>query len=162
MGSPARREPYGDGVAVVAAGVTTCRGAEESSAQDEGRQGTRLTLMRLREMRRGQRERSGNWRAGCLETSTSGSEEGGWKRAARVVPRQPPILLGSSVQKRTLQDRERSPSPACKYKSVKSQLERPPAITIGSDSAEQNQSPPRGDAGSQLLHGSSPHSSYPK
>jgi hypothetical protein len=30
---------------------------------------------------------------------------------------------------------------------VKSQLERPPAITIGSDSAEQNQSPPRGDAG---------------
>src|SRR2546421_7495565 len=49
-------------------------------------------------MRRGQRARSGNWRAGCLETSTSGSEEGGWKRAARAVPRQPPILLGSSVR----------------------------------------------------------------
>ncbi len=77
MGSPARREPYGDGVAVVAAGVTTCRGAEESSAQDEGRQGNRLTLMRLREMRRGQRERSGNWRADYLETRTVGSEEGG-------------------------------------------------------------------------------------
>jgi hypothetical protein len=91
MGSPARREPYGDGVAVVAAGVTPCRGAEESSVQDEGRQANRLTLMRRREMRRGQRERSGNWRAGCLETSTSGSEEGGWKRAARAVPRQPPI-----------------------------------------------------------------------
>jgi hypothetical protein len=94
MGSPARREPYGDGVA---AGVTTCRGAEESSVQDEGRQANRLTLMRLREMRRGQRARSGNWRAGCLETSTSGSEEGGWKRAARAVPRQPPILLSISV-----------------------------------------------------------------
>src|SRR5437016_12488870 len=57
--------------------------------------------MRRREMRRGQRERSGNWRAGCLKTSTSGSEEGGWKRAARAVPRQPPILLGTSVQKKT-------------------------------------------------------------
>src|SRR5258707_14601292 len=100
MGSPKRREPHGDGVAVVAAGVTTCRGAEESSVQDEGRQGNRLTLMRLREMRRGQRERSGNWRAGCLETSTSGSEEGGWKRAARAVPRQPPILPGTSVRKK--------------------------------------------------------------
>ncbi len=54
MGSPARREPYGDGVAVVAAGVTTCRGAEESSVQDEGRQGNRSNLMRLREMRTGQ------------------------------------------------------------------------------------------------------------
>src|SRR5438132_9235380 len=31
--------------------------------------------MRLREMRISQRERSGNWRAGCLRTSTSGSEE---------------------------------------------------------------------------------------
>jgi len=95
MGSPARREPYGDGVA---AGVTTCRGAEESSVQDEGRQANRLTLMRLREMRRGQRERSGNWRADYLETRTVGSEEGGWKRAARAVPRQPPILLGTSVR----------------------------------------------------------------
>ncbi len=72
MGSPPRREPHGDGVAVVAAGVTTCRGAEESSVQDEGRQGNRLNLIRRREMRRGQRERSGNWRAGCLETSMSG------------------------------------------------------------------------------------------
>src|SRR2546421_4887596 len=62
--------------------------------------------MRLREMRRGQRARSGNWRAGCLETSTSGSEEGGWKRAARAVPRQPPILLGTSVQKRSFEKRE--------------------------------------------------------
>src|SRR5438552_18738930 len=68
MGSPSRREPHGDGVAVVAAGVTTCQGAEESSVQDEGRQGNRLNLMRRREMRRGQRERSGNWRAGCLES----------------------------------------------------------------------------------------------
>src|SRR5512135_3423301 len=34
----------------------------------QGRQGNRLTLMRLREMWRGQRERSGNWRAGCLES----------------------------------------------------------------------------------------------
>src|SRR2546427_3243083 len=72
MGSPTRREPHGDGVAVVAAGVTTCQGAEESSVQDEGRQGNRSNLMRRREMRRGQRGRSGNWRAGCLETSTSG------------------------------------------------------------------------------------------
>ena len=97
MGSPPRREPYGDGVAVVAAGVTTCRGAEESSVQDEGRQGNRSNLIRLREMRRGQRERSGNWRADYLETRTVGSEEGGGKRAARAVPRQPPILPGISV-----------------------------------------------------------------
>ncbi len=55
--------------------------------------------MRLREMRRGQRERSGNWRADYLETRTVGSEEGGWKRAARAVPRQPPILLSTSVLK---------------------------------------------------------------
>src|SRR6266446_9737222 len=53
--------------------------------------------MRLRETRRGQRERSGTWRADYLETRTVGSEEGGWKRAARAVPRQPPILLVVSV-----------------------------------------------------------------
>src|SRR5438105_9986409 len=53
--------------------------------------------MRLREMRKGQRERSVNWRADYLETRTVGSEEGGGKRAARAVPRQPPILLGPSV-----------------------------------------------------------------
>ena len=35
---------------------------------------------------------------------------------------------------------------ALPFRAVKSQLERPPAITIGSDSAEQNQSPQRGDA----------------
>src|SRR5258706_16436144 len=99
MGSPTRREPHGDGVAVVAAGVTTCQGAEESSVQDEGRQGNRSNLIWLREMRAGQRERSGNWRAGCLKTSTSGSEEGGWKRTARAIPRQPPILLSISVPK---------------------------------------------------------------
>jgi hypothetical protein len=57
--------------------------------------------MRRREMRRGQRERSGNWRADYLETRTVGSEEGGGKRAARAVPRQPPILLGTSVQEKT-------------------------------------------------------------
>ena len=74
MGSPSRREPDGDGVAIVVAGVTTCRGAEESSVQGEGRQGNRSNLMRLREMRRGQRARSGNWRADYLETRTSGSE----------------------------------------------------------------------------------------
>ncbi len=55
--------------------------------------------MRRREMRRGQRARSGNWRADYLETRTVGSEEGGGKRAARAVPRQPPILLGTSVRK---------------------------------------------------------------
>jgi hypothetical protein len=55
--------------------------------------------MRRREMRRGQRERSGNWRADYLETRTVGAEEGGGKRAARAVPRQPPILLGTSVCK---------------------------------------------------------------
>src|SRR6266849_9234074 len=54
--------------------------------------------MRLREMRIGQKERSGNWRADYLETRTVGSEEGGWKRAARAVPRQPPILLAVSVR----------------------------------------------------------------
>ena len=70
-GIPYRGDPQGNGVAVVAAGVTTCQGAEESSAQDEGQQGNRLNLIQLREMRRGPRERSGNWRAGCLETRTS-------------------------------------------------------------------------------------------
>ena len=80
MGSPSRREPDGDGVAIVAAGVTTCRGAEESSVQDEGRQGNRYNLMRLREMRRGQRARSGNWRADYLETRTVGSPGGRMKK----------------------------------------------------------------------------------
>jgi hypothetical protein len=55
--------------------------------------------MRRREMRRGQRERSGNWRADYLETRTVGSEEGGWKRAAPAIPRQPPILHRISVPK---------------------------------------------------------------
>ena len=80
MGFPSRREPDGDGVAIVAAGVTTCRGAEESSVQDEGRQGNRYNLMRLREMRRGQRARSGNWRADYLETRTVGSPGGRMKK----------------------------------------------------------------------------------
>ncbi len=56
-----------------------------------------MNLTRLREMRTGQRARSGNWRADYLETRTVGSEEGGWKRAAREAPRQPPILLEISV-----------------------------------------------------------------
>jgi len=37
-GSPTGREPYGDGVPVVVAGVTTCRGDRESRAT--GRRGT--------------------------------------------------------------------------------------------------------------------------
>jgi len=45
---------------------------------------------------RGQRKRAGGKHlAGALLHS----EEGGWKRAARAVPRQPPILLGPSVRK---------------------------------------------------------------
>src|SRR5260370_36528834 len=55
--------------------------------------------MRLREMRRGQRERGETWRSDYMETLTGGSEDGGRKRAARAVPRQPPILLSTSVQK---------------------------------------------------------------
>jgi hypothetical protein len=37
-GSPTGREPYGDGVPVVVAGVTTCQGGRESRAT--GRRGT--------------------------------------------------------------------------------------------------------------------------
>ena len=37
-GSPTGREPYGDGVPIVVAGVTTCRGGRESRAT--GRRGT--------------------------------------------------------------------------------------------------------------------------
>jgi len=37
-GSPTGREPYGDGVPIVVAGVTTCRGGRESRAA--GRRGT--------------------------------------------------------------------------------------------------------------------------
>src|SRR6266581_128618 len=35
MGSPKGREPYGDRVPVVAAGVTTCQGGREGRPQDE-------------------------------------------------------------------------------------------------------------------------------
>lgn len=38
VGSPTGREPYGDGVSIVVAGVTTCHGTWESHAQGEGRQ----------------------------------------------------------------------------------------------------------------------------
>ena len=38
MGSPKGREPYGDGVPVVVAGVTTCQGGRESRPQGEGAQ----------------------------------------------------------------------------------------------------------------------------
>src|SRR4051812_9451310 len=38
VGSPTGREPYGDGVPVVVAGVTTCRGGRESRPQGEGEQ----------------------------------------------------------------------------------------------------------------------------
>src|ERR1051326_3661130 len=79
-GIPYRGRPQGNEVAVGAAGVTTCRGAEESSVQDEGRQGNRLNPRQLREMRRGPRGRKGNWRAGCLETRTSRSGRGRRKR----------------------------------------------------------------------------------
>ena len=51
---------------------------------------------------------------------------------------------------------------ASRLRTVKSQLKSPPTITIGSDPAEQNQSPPRADAGWQLQRDSSPHSSYPE
>ena len=37
-GSPTGREPQGDGVPVVVAGVTTCRGGRESRSQGEGAQ----------------------------------------------------------------------------------------------------------------------------
>ena len=74
-------------------------GTGKASRRATGDRGTARTVWRLREMRRGQRERSGNWRADYLETRTVGSEEGGGKRAARAVPRQPPILLETSVHK---------------------------------------------------------------
>jgi hypothetical protein len=38
MGSPKGREPYGDGVPVVVAGVTACQGGRESRPQGEGAQ----------------------------------------------------------------------------------------------------------------------------
>jgi hypothetical protein len=41
-GSPAGREPYGDGVPVVVAGVTACHGGRESRPQGEGAQVKRM------------------------------------------------------------------------------------------------------------------------
>ena len=38
VGSPTGREPYGDGVPIVVAGVTTCQGGRESRPQGEGAQ----------------------------------------------------------------------------------------------------------------------------
>jgi hypothetical protein len=40
VGSPKGREPYGDAVPVVVAGVTTCQGVRESRKQGEGEQVT--------------------------------------------------------------------------------------------------------------------------
>jgi hypothetical protein len=40
VGSPKGREPYGDAVPVVVAGVTTCQGRRESRLQGEGAQVT--------------------------------------------------------------------------------------------------------------------------
>jgi len=40
MGSPVGREPYGDRVPVVVAGVTTCQGGREGRPQGKGAQAT--------------------------------------------------------------------------------------------------------------------------
>jgi len=45
VGSPVGREPYGDAVPVVVAGVTTCRGGRESRLQGEGEQVTGQPLI---------------------------------------------------------------------------------------------------------------------
>ena len=51
--------------------------------------------MRLLGLGRGQQRRAEKYLAGALLHS----EEGGGKRAARAAPRQPPILLDTSVRK---------------------------------------------------------------
>jgi hypothetical protein len=56
VGSPTGREPYGDGVPVVVAGVTACQGGRESRPQGEGAQVTGHTCqggMRNAERRNG-------------------------------------------------------------------------------------------------------------
>ena len=82
-GSPTGREPYGDGVPIVVAGVTTCQGGRESRAT--GRRGTGdrevqrweacvmqsaetvLDVIRASHCSRGR----DHWRAGCRETGMS-------------------------------------------------------------------------------------------
>jgi hypothetical protein len=55
-GSPTGREPYGDGVPVVVAGVTTCQGGRESRPQGKGAQV--ITMFSLGGMRNAERRNS--------------------------------------------------------------------------------------------------------
>ena len=51
VGSPKGREPYGDTVPVVVAGVTTCQGGREGRPQGQGAQVTERYNREVRAMR---------------------------------------------------------------------------------------------------------------
>src|SRR5215472_9056940 len=97
MGSPARREPHGDRVPIVVAGVTTCQEGWES--QPEARRVTGEPLEPETATRNAERPK-GEKRKQPVPTPwkrvRSVLTEGGWKRAARAVPRQPPIPFSPS------------------------------------------------------------------
>jgi len=73
------------------------RGAWESHAQGEAVQVDGLARGSARYVRLLNRRKVATGEPCDAETVTHGSERGGGKRAARAVPRQPPILLGTSV-----------------------------------------------------------------
>src|ERR687883_1649934 len=92
-GSPTGREAQGDAATIVLVGVTPDQGGRENRPQGKGWQG-RDDQPQGHAVRDAQRRRGlerPNWRAGCWETGTSGSEGGGWKSTV-IATRQLPTL----------------------------------------------------------------------
>src|SRR2546421_3789893 len=98
MGSPPRREPHGDGVTVVVAGVTTWKARLGKPVVGPRATGEPLepdAAARNAQRPKGEKRQLASRMLGKLARPVR--QEGGWKRAARAAPRQPPILLGPSV-----------------------------------------------------------------
>src|ERR1035438_4765306 len=87
VGSPKGREPYGDRVPVVVAGVTTCQGGREGRPQGEGAQVT------------GHREPIGMRNAECPDGTG----------CPPLVTREPRALKGASVVRRKAARKRTSP-----------------------------------------------------
>src|SRR2546421_12617970 len=112
--APTGREHQGNEVVVVAAGVATCRGEEESSAQDEGRQATwKLdrglagTVMRKSSLTPN-RELQVAGEPCAWKACKHGSVEGRWKRAGNSTsPTAYPTQSGSSSNHHQWTERKR-------------------------------------------------------
>jgi hypothetical protein len=110
-GSPTGREPYGDTAIIVVVGVMPHQGGWESHPQGEGWQAVGPRWMQVHECGSAEHpRRADNWRAGCIERCTSGSEGGRWKRPVRdlasALPYQKPTserFLNSDLLKLWLQ-----------------------------------------------------------